>query len=96
MKFIVRDGQTKDCIIKEVKGQKFWVTPNKGHMVAEAGADDVPVNLRVGCSLHTEPLPKPTAETLKDDIKAYMDENKIAYNSGDTKDDLLVKIEAHE
>jgi hypothetical protein len=28
----------------------------------------------------------------KAEIKAYMDANGIAYNSGDTKDDLLVKI----
>ena len=30
----------------------------------------------------------------KDELKAYMDANEIAYNAGDTKQDLLDKIVA--
>ena len=36
----------------------------------------------------------PTSDNTKAEIKAYMDENGIAYNSGDTKQDLLDKIVA--
>jgi len=35
---------------------------------------------------------KPTEENTKDEIKAWMDSNSLAYNSGDTKADLLDKI----
>lgn len=35
----------------------------------------------------------PSSQWTKDQLKAYMDANGIAYNSGDTKDDLLTKIE---
>ena len=34
----------------------------------------------------------PTMDNTKAEIKAYMDENGIEYNSGDTKQDLLTKI----
>ena len=34
----------------------------------------------------------PTSDNTKAEIKAYMDANGIAYNSGDTKQDLLTKI----
>jgi hypothetical protein len=35
---------------------------------------------------------EPSGEWTKDQLKAYMDERGIEYNSGDTKDDLLMKI----
>ena len=35
---------------------------------------------------------EPSEEWTKDQLKAYMDSNEIAYNSGDTKQDLLDKI----
>jgi hypothetical protein len=35
---------------------------------------------------------EPSSEWTKDQLKAYMDDNEIAYNSGDTKQDLLDKI----
>ena len=35
---------------------------------------------------------EPSEEWTKDQLKAYMDENSIEYNSGDTKQDLLDKI----
>ena len=35
---------------------------------------------------------EPSSEWTKDQLKAYMDENSISYNSGDTKQDLLDKI----
>ena len=35
---------------------------------------------------------KPTEENTKDEIKAWMDSNSLAYNSGDTKADLIAKI----
>ena len=38
------------------------------------------------------PSGEPSSEWTKDQLKAYMDDNEIAYNSGDTKDDLLDKI----
>ena len=38
---------------------------------------------------------KPTMENTKAEIKAYMDENGIEYNSSDLKADLLQKIEWH-
>ena len=38
------------------------------------------------------PSGEPSAEWTKDQLKAYMDDNEIAHNSGDTKDDLLDKI----
>ena len=38
---------------------------------------------------------KPTMSNTKAEIKAYMDENGIEFNSSDTKADLLQKIEWH-
>ena len=38
---------------------------------------------------------KPTMDNTKAEIKAYMDENGIEYNSSDLKADLLQKIEWH-
>ena len=40
------------------------------------------------------PSGEPSSEWTKDELKAYMDDNGIAYNSGDTKQDLLDKIGA--
>ena len=40
------------------------------------------------------PSGEPSSEWTKDELKAYMDSNGIAYNSGDTKQDLLDKIGA--
>ena len=37
---------------------------------------------------------EPSSEWTKDELKAYMDSNEIEYNSGDTKLDLLDKINA--
>jgi len=37
-------------------------------------------------------IDKPSEENTKDEIKAWMDSNSLAYNSGDTKADLLDKI----
>tara|TARA_Y100000310_G_scaffold344218_1_gene455784 strand:- start:2450 stop:2872 length:423 start_codon:yes stop_codon:yes gene_type:complete len=37
---------------------------------------------------------EPSDDWTKDEIKAYMDDNFIEYNSGDTKADLLVKCSA--
>ena len=39
------------------------------------------------------PEGSPSAEWTKDQLKAYMDASGITYNSGDTKDDLIAKIE---
>ena len=39
------------------------------------------------------PEGSPSGEWTKDQLKAYMDANSIVYNSGDTKNDLLSKIE---
>ena len=48
-----------------------------------------------------EPAKEPAKKTAnsgpddswtKSDLKEYMDENSISYNSGDTKQDLLAKI----
>ena len=44
-----------------------------------------------------EPEPEsstePDSSWTKDDIKVWMDDNSIEYNSGDTKADLLIKCE---
>ena len=37
-------------------------------------------------------LDKPSEDNTKDEIKAWMDSNSLAYNSGDTKTDLIAKI----
>ena len=51
-----------------------------------------------GNEYQSEVIPSnaPTSIMTKAEIKAYMDENGIAYNSGDTKQDLLDKIAQSE
>ena len=44
------------------------------------------------CKVIADSVLVPTSENTKAEIKAYMDENGIEYNSGDTKQDLLTKI----
>jgi len=51
MKFVVKDGRIKDCILKEINGVKFWVTPNKGWLVAHE--DGTPID---GCKVYVEPV----------------------------------------
>jgi len=53
MKFKVKDGTIKDCIIKEFSGRKYWVTPNKGWLVAKI-QDDETLVLADGCQVHNE------------------------------------------
>ena len=89
MKFTVKSGKVKDCIQDKYGA---WVTPNKGWLVRHSNG-----TFADGCSVYEEPIvqperPLPTA--TKDIHKAFMDAYTppIAYNSGDTKDDLLTKI----
>lgn len=35
----------------------------------------------------------PTEDSTKDEIKAYLDKQGIEYKSGDTKDELLARVE---
>jgi hypothetical protein len=53
MKFIVSDGRVKDCVLKDFGSSKtkFWVTPNKGYLVADE--EGTPVK---GCSVYEEPI----------------------------------------
>ena len=42
--FKVESGKIKDCVLKEIEGKKYWVTPLKGWLVAHA--DGTPI---AGC-----------------------------------------------
>ena len=46
-----------------------------------------------GCEIPEEEEDLPTMENTKAEIEAYMDANGIEFNGGDTKADLLQKIE---
>jgi hypothetical protein len=90
MKFIVSDGRVKDCVLKEVSGRKFWVTPNKGWLVAHE--DGTPIE---GCSAYVEP----EAEVVPDkswtvaSIKEWLDSQEISYTSSMLKADLLALVQ---
>ena len=100
MKFIVKDGRVKDCIEK-VMGQeadgserKYWVTPNKEHLVAKIKSADELI-LADGCSVYVELVeevveePKPTSTSTVAEIKIYLDAMNIPYTSKMLKPDLL-------
>ncbi len=92
MKFKVKDGRIKDCILVERQGLKFWVTPNKQWMVAHE--DGTPID---GCEVYAEPLiedavfvdvvekPADYALTTKDMIKAYLVYMDVPFNASASK-----------
>jgi len=81
-----------------VAGGKYFA--HEGVLVA--GVEDITVWETLtdedGNEYQSEVIPSnaPTSDNTKDEIKAYMDENGIAYNSSDTKQDLLDKIAQSE
>jgi len=91
MKFIVSSGKVKDCV-QDSKGR--WVTPNNGWLVADE--EGIPVD---GCKVYVEEAievesaPVPDLTWLVAAIKEYMTKMEIDFNSGDTKADLLTKID---
>lgn len=98
MKFTVSSGKVKECVLEtKESGKKYWVTPKKKWLVAHE--DGTPMD---GCEVYVEPVEEvpelvipelPTAANLVAEIKAFMDEQGIEYNSSDLKADLLQKIE---
>ena len=97
MKFTMPDGRVKDCVLREYGNSKtkFWVTPNKGWLVAHE--DGTPIK---GCSVYEEPIEEvavfeevlPDASWLVADIKLWLDANGIAYTSKMLKDELLALV----
>ena len=99
MKFKVKNGRVKECLHKQIKGQWFYVTPKKGWLVAHSNEAGDVVKLANGCSEHVEETievesaPVPDLTWLVAAIKEYMTKMEIDFNSGDTKADLLTKID---
>jgi len=98
MKFKVFSGKVKDChlVTKGISKRQFWVT-EAGYHVATVRQDGS-LKLADGCSIVAEVVPPPaiepvTIDNLKAEIQTYMDLMGIEFNSGDTKDDLIAKIE---
>ena len=104
MKFKVKSGEVKDCIQQSYKGvngieRKYWVTPKRGWLVARIN-DDETLTLADKREVHIEEpeeeqIVLPTMDNLVAEIKEFMDLHGIAYNSSDTKADLLQKIDWH-
>ncbi len=90
MKFKVKDGRIKDCILIERQGLKFWVTPNKQWMVAHE--DGTPID---GCSVYEEPLEDAVFEEVMTmantivEIKTYLDSMGTSYVGVTAKAALL-------
>ena len=58
--------------------------------VSDSVTENIPESEPVA---YDETPQEPTDDWTKDELKAFMDDNDIEYNSGDTKSDLLDKIE---
>jgi hypothetical protein len=96
MKFKVKDGTVKDCIVKEFNERKYWVTPSKGWLVARI-QDNGSLVLANDCEEYVEPVeapsaPKPDASWTVLKIKEYLDIMGIAYSSSALKADLLALV----
>jgi len=91
MKFTVRDGSIKDCELKQIKGEWFYLTPNKGWYVAYANEAGEVIGLGNGCSVVEVPKPVTDANTVAE-IKTYLESLNIDYLSTDLKADLLARV----
>lgn len=80
MKFVVA-GEVKEC----KKTRHGWVTIDGGKFVADISGRPV-----TGCKKYFGNIP--TMNETKAVITDFMDKHDIAYNSGDTKKDLITKI----
>jgi len=102
-KFKVRSGKIKECILIQKEGAWFYVTKKQhglgnDYLVAHSNKAGDVVKLANGCSEYVEEIevesaPGPDLTWLVAAIKEYMTTMEIDFNSGDTKADLLVKIE---